>query len=97
MIKVYAITLAISVIGLIVLIIGSALSSNTDGKVRDPGDSIGGRGKVIFGAVLGFSMAGMAAEYSPLDLSWQVALLIALLGLVSGAFWTRYAIRQADS
>jgi hypothetical protein len=36
-------------------------------------------------------MGGMAAEFSPLDISWPVALAIAVVGGFVGAFWVRYA------
>lgn len=96
MIKVYSVTLALGVLGLVIVILGGALSANTGGKVRDPGDMVGVKGKTILGAALGFSMAGMAAEFSPLDFSWQIALLIAFGGLVIGGLWVRYAVRQSD-
>ena len=91
MIKVYAVILAISLVGLIVVILGSALSASSDTRFSNPRDRLGRRGRIALGALLGFSMGGMAAEFSPLDLSWQVALLFALVGLGLGVIWTRYA------
>lgn len=96
MIKVYAITLTLGVLGLLIVIVGGALADNTGGKVSDPGEWMGLRGKMILGGGLGFAMGGMAGEYSPLDFTWQVSLLIALGALIVGVFWVRYALDQAS-
>ena len=97
MIKVYAIALALGSVGLVVLIVSTALSESTNGRTGDLGDRIGLTGKTILGAVLGFGMGGMAAEFSPLDLSWQLALAIAVGSTAVGAMWTRYAVANAES
>jgi hypothetical protein len=39
-------------------------------------------------------MAGLSAEFSTLDLTWQVALLIAVVGAAAGALWAWYASRN---
>ena len=96
MIKVYAVVLALCFIRLVVVIFGTALSSATDGKVADPSKRLGDLGQIALGSATGFAVAGLAAEFSPLDLSWQVALLVALGGLALGALWTLYAVRQAE-
>jgi hypothetical protein len=39
-------------------------------------------------------MAGLSSEFSPLDLTWQIALLIAVVGAAAGAIWAWYASRD---
>jgi hypothetical protein len=50
------------------------------------------RAKEIVGATIGFGMGGMSAEFSPLELSWQLSLLIALGAAALSVFWVRYAV-----
>lgn len=95
MVKVYAITLAIGVLGLIVLILGGSFADNVGRPDRDPGERLGPRGRMAVGALIGFGMGGMSAEFSPLDLSWSVSLLIAAVAALLSVFWVRYAVAQA--
>lgn len=97
MVKVYAVALAIGIVGLLVVILGGALAENLGRGDRDPGERFGTAGKALVGALVGFGMGGMSAEFSPLDLSWQVSLLIALLATVLAVFWVRYAVRQYEA
>ncbi len=90
-VKVYAVILVIGIVGLVVLLLGGALAENTGHSARDPGVRIGLGGKSLIGAAIGFGMGGMSAEFSPLDLSWQIALLIALIAAVLSVVWVRYA------
>lgn len=85
MIKVYAVALALGAVALI----GVILWASFPGK-EGPGD----RARMILGAVLGFGMGGMAAEYSPLDISWPVALGIAVVAAGASIAWVRYATRH---
>lgn len=96
MVKVYAVTLALGVVGLLVVILGGAFATNVGREDRDPGERFGLTGKVVLGALLGFGMGGMAAEFSPLDLSWPVALVIAVAAAGGAAVWVRYAVAQAE-
>ncbi len=95
MVKVYAVVLVAGFLGLLVMILGGALADNVDRPDRDPGERFGLRGKMVVGAALGFGMGGLSAEFSPLDLSWPVALLVALVAAVASIFWVRYAAGQA--
>lgn len=97
MVKVYAVALAIGIVGLLVVILGGALAENLGREDKDPGERFGMTGKVVVGAVVGFGMGGMSAEFSPLDLAWPVSLLIALLATTLAAFWVRYAVRQYET
>jgi dipeptide/tripeptide permease len=94
MVKVYSIALALGVIGLIVVILGGAFAENVDREERDPGRRIGSGGRAAIGALVGFGMAGLSAEFSTLDFTWQVALLIAVVGAAAGALWAWYASRH---
>jgi glucose uptake protein GlcU len=94
MVKVYSIALALGVIGLIVVILGGAFAENVDREEKDPGRRIGSGGRAAIGALVGFGMAGLSAEFSTLDFSWQVALLIAVVGATAGALWAWYASRH---
>lgn len=94
MVKVYAVVLVIGIVGLLVVILGGALAENIGREDKDPGERFGTAGKMTVGAFVGFGMGGMSAEFSPLDLSWPVALVIAIVAAMLAAFWVRYAVRQ---
>ncbi len=96
MIKVYAITLVLGVLGLIVAIFGNALAENVGRPSFDPLNRFGLVGKTIVAAVAGFGMGGMSAEFSPLDFSWQVSLLLALVAAGLSILWVRYAVTRAE-
>lgn len=93
MVKVYAVVLALGIIGLLVMILGGALAENLGKPERDPGVRFGLTSKLVVGGAVGFGMGGMSAEFSPLDLSWPVSLAIALLATFLSVFWVRYAVR----
>lgn len=93
-VKVYAITLAVGVVGLLVVILGGALAENLGREGSDPGRRLGAGGQAIVGGLVGFGMAGLSAELSTFDPVWQVALLIAIAGAVAGYLWTRYSLRR---
>ncbi len=95
MVKVYAIALATGIIGLVVVIIGGALADNLGRPERDPGERLGTAGKMALGAVVGFGMGGMSAEFSPLDLAWPVSLLLAFIAAAGSAAWVRYSVTRA--
>ena len=93
MVKVYAVALSLGIIGLLVLILGGAFAENVSRPDRDPGAWFGQAGKVTVGALIGFGMGGMSAEFSPLDLNWQVCLLIAAAAALLSVLWVRYSTR----
>ena len=97
MIKVYSIALVLGFIALLVIILGGALAENLGREDRDPGVRIGPVGKMVVGAVIGFGMGGMSAEFSPLDLSWQVSLLIAIGAAIVSGLWVRYSVEQTET
>ena len=96
MLPVYASSLVIGVIGLILIIFGGTLAENLGREDRDPGRRWGVRGRMTVGAFVGFGMAGLSAEFAPLDLDSVVALAIAAAGSVGGALWARFAPQTGD-
>ncbi len=96
MVKVYAVTLVLGILGLLAIVLGGALAENLGRPDRDPGERAGLMGKSAVGAMLGFGMAGMSAEFSPLDLTWQVSLLLAILAALASIFWVRYSVARAE-
>jgi len=97
MVKVYAISLVVGIIGLLVVIMGGAFAENVGHPERDPSELMGIRGKAAVGALVGFGMGGMSAEFSPLDFTWPVSLLLAVIAAVLSIVWVRYAVTQAGS
>lgn len=97
MVKVYAVSLVVGIVGLLVVILGSAFAENIGQEEKDPGERLGLAGKTAIGALVGFGMGGMSAEFSPLDLSWPVALAIAVVAALLASFWVRHAVRQYEA
>lgn len=91
MVKVYSISLVIGVLGLLVVILGGAIADNSGHPDKDPGDRIGRGGRMVIGALVGFGMGGLSAEFAP-----QVALALGVLGGVGAALWVRYASRSVQ-
>jgi uncharacterized membrane protein len=97
MVKVYSVALALGVVAMIVVLFGGALAENLGRVERDPGERFGLGGKSAIGALIGFGMGGLSAEFSPLDLSWPVALLISVGAALLSVIWVRYAVRQSGN
>lgn len=97
MVKVYAIVLVLGVVGLLVYILGGALAENLGKEDKGPDSRFGMSGKLVVGGAVGFGMGGMSAEFSPLDLSWPIALLLALVAAGLSVFWVRYSVGQSES
>lgn len=94
MVKVYAVVLVLGIVGLLVMILGGAFAENLNKPERDPGVRFGVKGKLGVGAAVGFGMGGMSAEFSPLDFSWPIALVIAIGAAGLSMLWVRYAVGQ---
>lgn len=97
MIKVYATSLVLGIAGLLIAILGGALAENLGRPDSDPGRRFGLSGKTAVGALTGFGMGGMSAEFSPLDFSWPVSLVLASVAAALAVVWVRYAVAQAES
>lgn len=80
MIKVYAIVLAVGVVALIAWIFTTVLAGNLGRSSLDPEARFGLPGRRAVAAAVGFGMAGMSAEFSPLGIGWPLALVLALAG-----------------
>jgi hypothetical protein len=96
-VKVYAVALVIGVIGLIVLIMGAALAENLGRADLDPAGRLGPRARPVVAAALGFGMGGMSAEFAPIDISWPLGLLLAILAAVVSVGWVRYAVGRSGA
>lgn len=97
MVKVYAVVLGMGIVALLVMILGGAFAENVGHSDRDPGERYGPTGKMAVGAAIGFGMGGMSAEFSPLELSWPVALAIALVAAGLSVVWVRYTVRHSGA
>ena len=86
MIKVYAVVLVLGILALISWIFLNVLAGNLRRPSLDPEERLGVPGRRVVAGAVGLGMAGMSAEYSPLDLSWPVALVMAVAG-AAGAAW----------
>lgn len=80
MIKVYAVVLIVGIVVLIAWVFLTVLAGNIDRPSIDPESRFGVAGRRVVAAAVGFGMAGMSAEYSPLDIGWPVALALAVAG-----------------
>ena len=91
MVGAYSIALVVGLIGLLVVIFGGTLAENLGKDQQDPGKRIGRVGRMALAALIGFGMAGLSAEFSPLDLTTMVTFGLALVGAAVAAIWASYA------
>lgn len=91
MVAVYSIALVGALLALITTVLGAALAESLDRPAIDVVGKLGAGGKTLIGAVAGFGMGGMAAEFSPLDLGWQIVLFVAVAAAGAGALWVRFS------
>lgn len=89
--------LVIGIVGLLIYILGGAFAENLGREEKGPDARFGIRGKMAVAAAVGFGMGGMSAEFSPLDLSWPIALAIAIAAAVFSVLWVRYAVGQSET
>jgi hypothetical protein len=97
MVKVYAVVLGVGVVGLLVAILGGSIAENLGRESADPGKRLGRPGRALIGGLVGFGMAGMSAEFSPLGLAWSSSFLLALVGAAAGAIWGFYGAGMAET
>jgi hypothetical protein len=86
-IKVYAIVLVIGVVALLAWIFMTVLAGNIQRPAVDPEARFGVAGRRLVAVAVGFGMAGMSAEYSPLDIGWPLALALAVAGGTAAAWY----------
>lgn len=92
MVAVYAIVLVIGFTSLLCWVGAHAYASGADRPGVDPEVRFGVTGRRVVAGLVGFAMAGLSAEFSPRDLSWPLALVLALIG---GIVLAWYAGRPA--
>ncbi|MGD2102358.1 MAG: hypothetical protein PVG83_08960 [Acidimicrobiia bacterium] len=97
MIKVYAVVLAVGMVGLVILLMGGVLADNVGRPDLDPDRRLGSWAAPAVGAAVGFGMGGMSAEFAPIDIPWQVALVIALAAAGLSVVWVRYAVGRTGA
>lgn len=94
MVKVYAIVLGAGVVLLVTWIFATYLGGNVPAWTRfDPEERLGKPGHRLVAGLVGFGLAGMSAEFSPFDLSWPVALILAILGALAMAWYAGWVDR----
>lgn len=96
MLTVYAVALGLGFLTLVAVILASAFVTNVRRDDRDPNRRLGVKGRMLIGATLGFGMGGVAAEFSPLDISWPLALVIAILAGALAVIWVGYSDSRVD-
>ena len=96
MVKVYAVVLVLGIAALLAWIMMRAFSINIDRPSMDPESRFGMTGRRVVAAMVGFGMGGMSAEFSPRDLTWPVALGLALAGSAAAAWYAGWVDRADD-
>lgn len=91
MITVYAVSLVVGFVGLLVAIFGAAMAENFGRPGLDPFQRLGLGARLVVGAIAGFGMGGMAAEFSPIGFSTGVSLGIAAAAAALSVLWVRYS------
>ncbi len=91
MVKIYASVLLAGLAVLIAWVFAHTYASNTDRTSFDPEHRFGKPGRRVVAGMVGFGMAGMSAEFSPKDLSWPVALILAVAGGTAAAWYAGWA------
>jgi hypothetical protein len=97
MVQVYAVVLAIGVLSLIWWLFSATMAESAGRAAWDPATRFGSRGKLAIGAMIGFGMGGLSAEFAPIDLEWPVALAIAVVAALLSIYWVRYAVAQSEA
>jgi hypothetical protein len=97
MVKVYAVVLAVGALALVYWLFSATLAETAERAAWDPVTRYGNRGKIAIGAVIGFGMGGLSAEFAPIDLEWPVALVIAVVAALLSIYWVRYAVAQSEA
>ena len=95
MIVVYSVALGLGLVALTCLVILGVLASGMGRERLDLNQRLGPGGRMALAGALGFGMGGMAAEFSPLGLAWQVSLVLAVVGAVASIAWIRYLESRA--
>jgi hypothetical protein len=97
MVKVYAVALTVGVVALVYWLFSGTLAENVGRAAWDPATRWGSRGMAAIGAVIGFGMGGLSAEFAPIELAWPIALVIAVVAALLSVYWVRYAVGQSEA
>lgn len=92
MVKVYAVVLVVGLIALLAWVLAHAVFVGSERAGLDPETRFGIPGRRIVAGSIGFSMAGLSAEFSPRDISWPLALLLAAIGAAVLAWYAGRSI-----
>ncbi len=95
MIKVYAVTLVTGMVLLIAWILFFSHAENESKPGLDPEARFGLTGRRVVAGMVGFGMAGMSAEFSPKNISWPLALILALAGAGVSIWWAGVSFNQS--
>lgn len=96
MVKVYAIALALGVLALVLWLLATTVAESSGRTAWDPATRWGS-GKTTIGALIGFGMGGLSAEFAPIDLKWPAALAIAAVAALLSVYWVKYAVGQSEA
>lgn len=96
MVKVYAVALSLGVIGLVALVFSGAFAESTGKAGAATGRESSGFARLAVAGLIGLGMGGLSAEFSPLDLTWPVALAIAAGAALIAIAWVIWAMRIAS-
>ena len=91
MVKVYAVVLIVGVVALFAWLIARAFAVNIERPSIDPEERFGVAGRRVVAGMVGFGMAGMSAEFSPLGIPWPLACVRALLGAGAAVWYAGWA------
>ncbi len=97
MVRVYAVVLVIGLIALVSWILAHSVYAGSERKRLDPEERFGVPGRRVVAGLVGFSMAGLSAEFSPRDISWPVALVLAVIGAAALAWYAGRPIFDRDT
>jgi len=96
-VKIYAVSLVVGMLALVIWVMAKAFSENIDRPSFDPELRFGLAGRRIVAAMVGLGMAGLSAEFSPREIPWPLALLLALAGATAAAWYAGWVDREPDS
>lgn len=97
MVKIYAVSLVVGMLALVLWVMAKAFSENIERPSFDPEHRLGLVGRRVVAAMVGLGMAGLSAEFSPREIPWPLALLLALAGAVAAAWYAGWADREPES
>lgn len=96
MVKIYAVVLVLAITVLLAWIGTHVLAQGGERDRFDPEERFGIPGRRVVAGAMGFSLAGMSAEFSPRDLSWPVALMLAIIGGAVMAWYSGRAVFNGE-